>query len=113
MEEEVKEENKQKLKELVMWLMTNIHEDRNSDYALYADYINHERPDIPKTKYYEVMQHHKDYGIFSFKSVERTRRAIQEEARECGEESLLSDKQVQKYRKELEEKYKKEYGGKK
>ena len=45
-----------------MLLMTNSRADRNSDYALYADYINRIRPDIVSSKYYEVMKNHKEYG---------------------------------------------------
>ena len=35
-----------KLREVVMLLMTNSKADRNSDYALYADYINRIRPEV-------------------------------------------------------------------
>lgn len=98
-----------KLREALMLLMTNSRADRNSDYALYADYINRIRPDIVSSKYYEVMKNHKEYGIYSFKAVERERRAIQSEAKEQGEISLLSDKQVEQWRKEQEKEYSENY----
>lgn len=98
-----------KLREILILLMTNSRADRNSDYALYADYINRIRPEIQSNRYYEVMQNHKEYGLYSFKAVERERRAIQSEAKEQGEISLLSDKQVEQWRKEQEEDFKEKY----
>ncbi|MBQ8298455.1 MAG: hypothetical protein IJX99_01035 [Clostridia bacterium] len=97
------------LEEVLMDLMYNSEWARNSDYALYADYIASVRPDIKSSDYYEVMRHHKDYGIYSFKAVERARRAIQAEARKVGDLSLLSDKQVQKWRKTNEQEYRTKY----
>lgn len=102
-------EVKHKLREVVMLLMTNSRADRNSDYALYADYINRIRPDIQASRYYDVMKNHKEYGLYSFKAVERERRKIQSEAKEQGEISLLSDKQVEQWRKEQEKEYKEKY----
>ena len=98
-----------KLREVLMLLMTNSRADRNSDYALYADYINRIRPDIASSKYYKVMKNHKEYGLYSFKAVERERRHIQSEAKEQGEISLLSDKQVEQWRKEQEKEYSENY----
>lgn len=102
-------EPKHKLREVIMLLLTNSRADRNSDYALYADYINKIRPDIAASRYYEVMKNHKEYGLYSFKAVERERRAIQRQAREEGELSLLSDKQVEQWRKEQEDEYFEKY----
>ena len=98
-----------KLREVLMLLMTNSRVDRNSDYALYADYINRIRPEIQPNRYYEVMQNHKEYGLYSFKAVERERRAIQSEAKEQCEIGLLSDKQVIQWRKEQEKEYSEKY----
>lgn len=98
-----------KLREVLMLLMTNSRADRNSDYALYADYINRIRPEILPNRYYEVMKNHKEYGLYSFKAVERERRKIQSEAKEQGEVGLLSDKQVEQWRKEQEEEFKEKY----
>lgn len=97
------------LKNVLVGLMYKSNWARNSDYALYADYIAQIRPDIKPTDYYEVMKHHTEYGLFSFKAVERERRAIQAKARKDGELVLLSDKQVQKWRKENEEDYRIKY----
>ncbi len=98
-----------KLREVLILLMTNSRVDRNSDYALYADYINRIRPDIASSRYYEAMKNYKEYGLYSFKAVERERRAIQSEAREQGEVSLLSDKQVEQWRKKQEVEYSEKY----
>lgn len=102
---------KHKLKEVLILLMTISKANRNSDYALYADYINRIRPDISSSRYYEVMRNYREYGLYSFKAVERERRAIQSEAKEQGELSLLSDKQVEQWRKEQEKEYREKYSG--
>ena len=104
-------EPEHKLKEVLMLLMTTSKADRNSDYALYADYINRIRPDISANRYYEAMRNHREYGLYSFKAVERERRAIQNQAKMQGELSLLSDKQVEQWRKEQEREYKEQYSG--
>ena len=98
------------LNEVLILLMTNSRADRNSDYALYSDYINKIRPDIASSRYYEVMRNYREYGIYSFKAVERTRRSIQSRAKKDGEISLLSDKQVEQWRKDNEEQYRKKFG---
>ena len=99
----------QKLREVIKELLQKSHWNRNSDYALYADYIKEMLPDVHCTEYYTVMKNHKEYGIFSFKAVERTRRAIQGEAKLNGDISLLSDAQVEKWRKENEIRYREEF----
>lgn len=104
------EELGHKLNEVLIFLMTNSRADRNSDYALYADYINKIRPDIASSRYYEVMRNYKEYGIYSFKAVERARRSIQSQAKKDGEVGLLSDKQVEVWRKENEEQYREKFG---
>ncbi len=99
----------QKLKEVVKELLYKSHWNRNSDYALYADYIKEMLPDEPPNKYYEIMSHCDAYGICSFKAVERARRKVQELAKINGEMGLLSDKQIEKWRKENEQEYIKEF----
>lgn len=99
----------QKLKKIITELLIKSQWNRNSDYALYADYIKEMLPEVHCTQYYTVMKNYKEYGIFSFKAVERTRRAIQREAKLNGDMSLLSDAQVEKWRKENEQKYREEF----
>ena len=53
----------QKLKEVVKELLYKSHWNRNSDYALYADYIKEMLPDEPPNKYYEIMSHCDAYEI--------------------------------------------------
>lgn len=100
---------KQDTKPIIIQLMRKSEWNRNSDFALYADYISYCLPNINKTQYYEVMQNYKNYGIMSFKSIERLRRHIQREARENGDTSLLSSKAIERRRKELEQEYHEEY----
>ena len=97
------------LKNVLVDLMYKSTWARNSDYALYADYIALIRPDINPSDYYEVMKHHTAYDVYSFKAVERERRAIQAKARREGNLLLLSDEQVQRWRKENEEDYRAKY----
>lgn len=99
----------QKLREIITELLLKSHWNRNSDYALYADYITKMLPEAHCTEYYNIMKCYKEYGIFSFKAVERTRRAIQREAKLNGNIELLSDAQVEKWRKENEIRYREEF----
>lgn len=97
------------LKEKIRELMYKSQWNRNSDYALYADYIREMLPEAKCTDYYYIMQNYKQYNIFSFKAVERTRRAIQRQAKFDGDINLLSEKQVEKWRKKNEQKYREEF----
>lgn len=100
---------KQDTKAIIIHLMRKSEWNRNSDFALYADYISYCQPDIRKTQYYEVMQNYKEYGMMSFKSIERLRRHIQREAKENGDISLLSSKTIERRRKKLEQEYHEKY----
>lgn len=95
-----------KLKDEIKELLINSHWNRNSDYALYADYIRLKYAGENSNNYYYIMEHYKDYKIHSFKAVERTRRYLQAEAIKNGDMSILSDKQIKKYRDELQTVYK-------
>ena len=108
-EREKKMKFTQNTKEIIIHLMRKSEWNRNSDFALYADYISYCHPEICKTQYYEVMQNHEKYKIASFKSIERLRRQIQREAKENGDISLLSNKTIERRRKELEQEYREEY----
>ena len=93
--------------EEVKKLMKKSKFNRDDDYALYADYIKLKLPDKKPSEYYEIMQNHGRYNIYSIKTIERARRMIQAEARKNGDESLMSSKEIERYRKELIEEYKK------
>ena len=95
-----------KLKDEIKELLINSQWNRNSDYALYADYIKSKYPGEKSTNYYNIMSEYKAYKIYSFKAVERARRNLQAEALENGDTSILSDKQIKKYRDELQTVYK-------
>lgn len=95
-----------KLKDEIKELLINSKWNRNSDYALYADYIKLKYPGEKPTNYYYIMQHYRDYKIKSIKAVERTRRYLQAEAIKNGDKSILSDKQIKKYRDKLQTVYK-------
>lgn len=100
----------QKLMNTISDLLLESEQNRNSDYTLYANYIKIELPTIAPTEYYKVMQDYKKYNIFSFKAVERCRRKIQETAKRNKDLRFLSDKQVEQFRKKLQDKYKEEFG---
>ena len=95
-----------KLKSQIKELLINSQWNRNSDYALYADYIKLNYPGEKPTNYYNIMMNYKAYGIYSIKAVERTRRYLQTEAIKNGDMSILSDKQIRRYRDELQTVYK-------
>ena len=99
----------QKTEEIIRELLLKSRWNRNSDYALYADYISCLRPDIKPTNYYSVMAKHKEYQLQSFKTIERIRRKIQMQAKETNDERFMSDTMISKYRKELEGEYHKEF----
>lgn len=105
-------EHTQILKNEIRDLMYESQWNRNSDYALYADYIRKHLPEEKSSNYYNIMQNYKKYNIYSFKAVERARRAIQREAKQKGDIALLSDKQVEKWREENEQVYRREFSEK-
>lgn len=100
-------------KELIIEIMQKSESSRNSDFTLYAEYIKYYYPKMDKSQYYDVLQHNQKYKLHSFKGIERLRRKIQEEARKNNDISLLSNKQIAKRRKELEQEYREEYKPKK
>ena len=99
----------QKTEEIIRELLLKSKWNRNSDYALYADYIAHCKPEINPTAYYGVMSRSQEFGLQSFKTVERIRRRIQRQAKEKGDERFMSDTMISKFRKELEVKYHEEF----
>lgn len=96
-------------KELIIEIMKKSESSRNSDFTLYAEYIKYYYPNMDKSQYYDVLQHNQKYKLHSFKGIERLRRKIQEEAKKNNDISLLSNKQIAKRRKELEQEYREEY----
>lgn len=99
----------QKTEEIIRELLLKSRWNRNSDYALYADYLNYMLPNVRRTGYYHVMAHSEEYGVKSFKTIERIRRKIQMKAKETNDERFMSDTMISKYRKELEGEYHKEF----
>lgn len=99
------------LREIIRELLEKSQFNRDDDYALYADYIKSQLPEAKPTQYYEIMQNHGKYFIYSFKTVERVRRIIQKEAKEKDDTRYMSSRQVEEYRKKLEEEFKNEFVG--
>lgn len=75
---------------------------RENDMSLYIEYLkeNNVEPDN------DVLINPESYNLLSFKTVERTRRKLQEIDRETGEYAIQSTRQMQMIRKQLEKEYK-------
>lgn len=75
---------------------------RENDMSLYIEYLkeNNVEPDN------DVLINPELYNLLSFKTVERTRRKLQEIDRDTGEYAIQSTKQMQMIRKQLEKEYK-------
>ena len=75
---------------------------RENDMSLYIEYLkeNNVEPDN------DVLINPERYNLLSFKTVERTRRKLQEIDRETGEYAIQSTRQMQMIRKQLEKEYK-------
>ena len=75
---------------------------RENDMSLYIEYLkeNNVEPDN------DVLINPELYNLLSFKTVERTRRKLQEIDRETGEYAIQSTRQMQMIRKKLEKEYK-------
>nr|DAU05833.1 MAG TPA: hypothetical protein [Caudoviricetes sp.] len=75
---------------------------RENDMSLYIEYLkeNNVEPDN------DVLINPELYNLLSFKTVERTRRKLQEIDRDTGEYAIQSTRQMQMIRKQLEKEYK-------
>ena len=73
-----------------------------NDMSLYIEYLkeNNVEPDN------DVLINPESYNLLSFKTVERTRRKLQEIDRETGEYAIQSTRQMQMIRKQVEKEYK-------
>ena len=78
---------------------------RENDMSLYIEYLkeNNVEPDN------DVLINPESYNVLSFKTVERTRRKLQEIDRDTGEYAIQSTRQMQMIRKQLEKEYKENF----
>ena len=70
--------------------------------SLYIEYLKEKNIEPDN----DVLINPESYNLLSFKTVERTRRKLQEIDRETGEYAIQSTRQMQMIRKQLEKEYK-------
>lgn len=75
---------------------------RENDMSLYIEYLKENNVEPVN----DVLINPERYNLLSFKTVERTRRKLQEIDRETGEYAIQSTRQMQMIRKQLEKEYK-------
>ncbi len=90
-----------KVEPIVKKVLTEKPNTRDDDFLLLYEVYKEFLPNIDNMNFKDVMLNHKDYKLPYFESVRRTRPKLQNQFPE-----LLSSKQVQQGRKELEEDYK-------
>lgn len=87
---------------LIRSILLNNQMTRENDMYLYLEYLkeNNVEPDN------DVLINPESYNVLSFKTIERTRRKLQEIDRDTGEYAIQSTRQMQMIRKQLEKEYK-------
>lgn len=75
---------------------------RENDMSLYIEYLKENNVELDN----DVLINPELYNLLSFKTVERTRRKLQEIDRDTGEYAIQSTRQMQMIRKQLEKEYK-------
>lgn len=75
---------------------------RENDMSLYLEYLKENNVEPVN----DVLINPELYNLLSFKTVERTRRKLQEIDRDTGEYAIQSTRQMQMIRKQLEKEYK-------
>lgn len=76
-------------KELVVLLLENEPECRNSDDLLYVKVCEHKNPRILKMPFWEVMIHSHKYHLPAYETVRRTRQRLQEERPDLGPTAFI------------------------
>lgn len=87
---------------LIRAIMLGRPETRENDMNLYIEYLKEKKVEPSK----DVLINPERYKVANFKTIERTRRKLQEIDRDTGEYAIQSTKQMQKIRKQLEKEYK-------
>lgn len=75
---------------------------RENDMSLYLEYLKEKNVKLDN----DVLINPERYKVANFKTVERTRRKLQEIDRDTGEYAIQSTRQMQMIRKQLEKEYK-------
>ena len=87
---------------LIRSILLNNQMTRENDMSLYLEYLKEKNVEPDN----DVLINPESYNVLSFKTVERTRRKLQEIDRDTGEYSIQSTRQMQMIRKQLEKEYK-------
>lgn len=87
---------------LIRSILLNNQMTRENDMSLYLEYLKEKNIEPDN----DVLINPESYNVLSFKTVERTRRKLQEIDRDTGEYAIQSTRQMQMIRKQLEKEYK-------
>ena len=87
---------------LIRSILLNNQMTRENDMSLYLEYLKEKNVEPDN----DVLINPESYNVLSFKTVERTRRKLQEIDRDTGEYAIQSTRQMQMIRKQLEKEYK-------
>ena len=87
---------------LIRSILFNNQMTRENDMYLYLEYLKEKNVEPDN----DVLINPELYNLLSFKTVERTRRKLQEIDRDTGEYAIQSTRQMQMIRKKLEKEYK-------
>lgn len=87
---------------LIRAIMLERPETRENDMNLYIEYLKEKNVEPDN----DVLINPELHNVLSFKTIERTRRKLQEIDRDTGEYAIQSTRQMQMIRKQLEKEYK-------
>ena len=87
---------------LIRSILLNNQMAREKDMYLYLEYLKEKNVEPDN----DVLINPERYKVANFKTIERTRRKLQEIDRETGEYAIQSTRQMQMIRKQLEKEYK-------
>ena len=90
-------------KKLVTWALKRYPDARDDDFHLYGYCVKAIKPDVMRLSFSEVMWRHKELGIPSFDTIQRTRQKLQHDHPELRGEAY-------KARMEKAEEYREKYG---
>lgn len=90
---------------LIRSILFNNQMTRENDMYLYLEYLKEKNVEPDN----DVLINPELHNVLSFKTVERTRRKLQEIDRDTGEYAIQSTRQMQMIRKQLEKEYKENF----
>lgn len=89
----------EKTEEIVKEVLEKNINSRFSDYILYLEVINNLKPELKNYDFKEIFINHKNYGLPSFKCVERARRKLEQKGLYISPKNIKieREKMIKKY----------------